>query len=132
MRSPHGHFAVWSILFFLVPWALAWYARIFPLAIVLTGVICLSLLNHLGEEKNAKTLDVIFAWTLMILHLILCVFGGFAMPYFLFVLILVPIAIFFYYRRSRAGYDWNHGLWHLVSAAISVFAQLTYLASARW
>jgi hypothetical protein len=130
MRPLHERFAVWSILFFLVPWALAWSARIIPLAVVLTIVICLSFLNHLRKEKILRQLDAAFAWILMLLQLVLCVLGRFSMPFFLFVLILVPIALHFYYRRSREGYDYNHALWHLFSAAISVFAQLTYLAYA--
>lgn len=130
MRSRQERFAVWSILFFLVPWALAWAARIVPLAVVLTVVICLSFLNHLSKEKILLTLDAFFAWILMILQLVLCALGHFSMPFFLFVLALVPVAVRFYYRRSREGHDWNHGLWHLFSAAISVFAQLTYLMGA--
>lgn len=123
-----ARFAVWSILFFLVPWTLAWYAGIVPLGIVLTIVIGLSFMNHLRKEKILMKLDAAFAWILMFLQLALCVLGRFAMPYFLFVLVLAPIAIRFYYRRSREGVDYNHGLWHLFSAAVSVFCQLTYLA----
>lgn len=130
MRPPQERFAIWSILFFLVPWVLAWSARIVPLAVVLTIVICLSFLSHLSEEKILRTLDAVFAWILMILNLVLCALGRFSMPFFLFVLVLVPIAVRFYYRRSREGRDWNHGLWHLFSAAISVFVQLTYLTGA--
>jgi hypothetical protein len=127
MPAFHRRFAVWSILFFLVPWALAWFEHLYTLAIVLTGVISFSLLNHLRKRKISVTLDTIYAWTLMVFNLVLCGLGNFSLPFFPFVLALVPIALFFYFQRSRENSDWNHGLWHLFSAAISVFAQLTYL-----
>jgi predicted membrane-bound dolichyl-phosphate-mannose-protein mannosyltransferase len=130
MRQAKETFAVWSILFFLVPLGLALRLHIFALAGVLAGVIAASFLSHVTRSKAALSIDTAFAWTLMLLQFYLCVLGRFAFPAFAGVLIFVPIAIFFYFRRSRGVYDLNHGYWHLFSALISVFAQLTYLAGA--
>ena len=130
MRLRHERFAVWSILSFFFPLALAWRWRIDALALVLAAVIVFSFLNHLWRSKPLRLLDELFAWVLMALQFYLCVLGHFALPEFLGVLVLVPIALVFYWRRSRGNYDLNHGLWHLFSTTISVFAQLTYLAGA--
>lgn len=130
MHVPPAKFAVWSILFFLFPLALALRLGLYALSALLTGVILCSFLSHLTRTEAALMLDTAFAWALMLFQLYLCALGHFSFPAFAGVLLFVPIAVTFYFRRKRGVYDLDHGLWHLCSALISVFAQLTYLSGA--
>lgn len=129
MSAPRARLALWSTFFFLVPWALAWSLKLAALGSILTAVIAFSYLYHLRHGRLMRALDAAFAVLLMSAHLVLCVLGRFALPYFAFVVLFAPIAVFFYFRRE--GRDLNHALWHLFSAAVSVSAQLTFLHAAK-
>lgn len=128
MPPTHPGFAAWSVLFFLIPLALAWIWGFYALAIVLSAVIIFAFLSHVSGVPWVQRINGVFAWILMGSHLLLCALGGFAFPYFPIVLLLVALALHFHGHQSRREYDLHHGLWHLTSAAISVASQLTYLA----
>lgn len=119
----------WSNIFFLVPFAFAVSYEVWWYSIVIGIVFIISSYFHFNDEKRLEYVDVASSTTLMASNFILLFKGHWTLPYSLIAIGCAVIAIFFYSRQFKHGYDLNHGLWHIFSAGVSFFCVATFLAS---
>lgn len=121
-------FLRWSNLFFLIPLAVAIFYSLYWYAIILLVVFIVSYDFHLlNEAKKIYYLDVIFSSILMLSNFILLFMGHLVLPYSALALLCALVALFFYFRRSKHDYYFNHSLWHIFSAGVCIFCLLTFL-----
>ncbi len=119
----------WSNIFFLIPFAYAVSYEVVWYSIVIGIVFIISSYFHFSEEKKLIYVDVVSLTVLMASNLILLFKGYWTLPYSLVAIGCAVIAIFFYSRQFKHGYDLNHGLWHIFSAGVSFFCMATFLTS---
>lgn len=117
----------WSNLFFLIPFALAISFNVWWYAIVIGIVFVISSVFHFNEEKKIVYVDVCSFTSLMAANFVLLFKGHLVLPYSALAFGCAAIVIFFYFRQFKHGYDFNHGLWHIFSAAVSSFCVMTFL-----
>ncbi len=117
----------WSNLFFLVPLVISLKHHIYWYAIVIGLVFIVSSIFHLRNEKNFAYADVVGAYVLMIANLLLLFKGDWVFPYGIGAFISAVIALWFFYRQNKHGYNFNHGMWHIFSAATSFLSVVAYI-----
>ncbi|MBP9821526.1 MAG: hypothetical protein KBC98_01435 [Candidatus Pacebacteria bacterium] len=117
----------WSNIFFIVPFALAVAYEVWWYAIVIGIVFIISSIFHFYEEKKLEIVDVCSSTTLMASNFILLFKGHWALPHSAIAILCAIIALSFYFRQFKHGYDFNHGMWHVFSAAVSFFCVTTFL-----
>jgi uncharacterized membrane protein (UPF0136 family) len=119
----------WSNIFFLIPFAYAVSYEVVWYSVVIGIVFIISSYFHFSEEKKLVYIDVASSTALMASNFILLFKGQWNLPYSLIAIGCAAIAILFYSRQFKHGYDLNHGLWHIFSAGVSFFCVATFLAS---
>ncbi len=123
-----GEFLKWSNLFFLIPLIIAILSGIYWYTVILLVVFIVSYNFHFFREaKEVYYLDVIFSSILMLSNFILLFRGHLLLPYSALAILCALIALFFYFRRSKYDYYFNHSLWHVFSAGVCVFCLMTFL-----
>jgi hypothetical protein len=121
-------FKVWGNVSYLIPAALAMYWHLWLTAILCFVVAGFSTLFHLSGEKRFSLPDTIFSWLLILSNLGLCYLGNFQAPYFWVAVLFLALALLYRYRPwTRREYSFNHGLWHLYGALITLFCIFTYV-----
>lgn len=130
MKKIYQHKALeWSNLFYLVPIIIAVIYGLYLYAVILTVVFVVSFdFHHFKEAKDVYYLDVIFSSILMVSNTILLLLGNFKIPYSIIAVIFALVALFFYYRKAKHDYYFNHSLWHVFSALVCLFCLLTFLS----
>ena len=118
----------WSNVFFLVPLAIALWYHIIWYSIVIGMVFIISSYFHFKDEKRLEYVDVTSSSLLMVSNFILLFLGHWTMPYSVAAIVCAVIALSFYARQFKHGYNFNHGMWHLFSAGVSSFCVFTFLA----
>lgn len=120
-------FKTWSTFFYLLPLALAIHFQVWLTVIPLSLLILVCFEYHFSREKKFGQLDHILAWSVICSNLVLCLLGGFAMPFFGIALLCAVLSIVIYNSfTSKRHYNEMHGVWHIVSAFITVFSVLTF------
>ncbi|MEI7765649.1 MAG: hypothetical protein WCI93_03650 [bacterium] len=123
-----NEFLKWSNLFFLIPLVVATFFKLYWYAVILLVVFIVSYDFHFfSEAKEVYYLDVIFSSILMLSNFILLFMGHLLLPYSLLAVLCALIALFFYFRRPKHDYYFNHSLWHVFSAGVCMFCQMTFL-----
>jgi hypothetical protein len=117
----------WSNIFFLIPFAFAVSYEVWWYSVIIGIVFIISSYFHFNEEKKLEYVDVASSTTLMASNFILLFKGYWVLPYSMIAIGCAIIAIFFYFRQFKHGYDLNHGLWHIFSAGVSFFCVATFL-----
>ncbi len=119
----------WSNIFFIIPLAFAISYEVWWYSIVMGIVFIISTLFHFKEEEKGglEYVDVTSSTGLMLSNLILLFKGHWILPYSVVAIICAVIALTFYARQFKYGYDLNHGIWHIFSAAVSFFSVATFL-----
>jgi uncharacterized membrane protein len=124
-----NEFLKWSNLFFLIPLLIAIFSGLYLYSIILLAVFVVSYDFHFfNEAKDVYYLDVIFSSILMISNCVLLFNGHLTLPYSIFAVLCALIALFFYFRRSKHDYYFNHSLWHVFSAGVCLFCLMTFLS----
>ena len=124
-----SEFLKYSNLFFLIPLIIALFSGIYWYTIVLLVVFIVSYDFHFfSEAKEVYYLDVIFSSILMLSNFILLFMGHLILPYSVLAIICALIALFFYFRRSKHDYYFNHSLWHIFSSGVCIFCLITFLS----
>jgi hypothetical protein len=124
-----NEFLKWSNLFFLIPLVVATFSTLYWYAVILLVVFIVSYDFHFfSEAREVYYLDVIFSSILMLSNFILLFMGHLLLPYSVFAILSALIALFFYYRRSKHDYYFNHSLWHVFSAGVCIFCLITFLS----
>lgn len=128
--------AVWSNFLFLIPFTAALYFADIILASVIAAVFVSSAVYHFMSDGVSGTLhnaDRAFAGVLTLYNAGLIAFGGFTPPYFYYVLLCIPCALYFFRKQGAAShrstvraYELHHSLWHGVSTLITLFSILTF------
>ncbi len=119
----------WSNLFFLIPLIIAINYNIHWYAIILLLVFIISLDYHFfNEAKSIYYLDVVFSTILIISNLILLFRGNWILPYSLIAVLFAMNALYFYSKKSKSVYYYNHSLWHIFSAGVCIFCLITFLS----
>lgn len=119
----------WSNLFFLIPLILSVSYSIYWYAIILLVVFIVSFDFHFfNEAKEVYYLDVTFSSILMVSNFILLFKGNWLLPYSFISIIFALIALFFYFRRSKHDYFFNHSLWHVFSAGVCFTCLITFIS----
>lgn len=120
----------WSNIFFLAPLALAASYELWWYSVVMSTVFIISTLFHFREEEKdtLEYIDIATATGLILSNLVLLFKGHWTIPYSIFATVCAVIALIFYARQFKHGYDLNHGFWHVFSAAVSFFSVATLLA----
>ena len=121
-------FKVWSNVFYIVPFLVAFYFNLWATAFLSLTVAVFGLFYHLHREsKKFLWPDRIAASLLILTNLALCYFGNFQAPYFWVALLFLSLAIFYnYYLEHHGNYGLNHGLWHLYGSLITLFSIFTF------
>lgn len=117
-------FTIWTLLAFLVP---LYYSAIWGVhlqTVVLFAVIVSSIPYHLYDSHIFIKEDMLSAWALVLVNMLLIVLGGFTLPY-LVGAVLFASSAFYYYKQHYAGL--SHGKWHIMAAVSSMFALMTYV-----
>ena len=70
---------------------------------------------------------MIFAYVLIGTNSYLCFVSNLKFPYFPLVFVFIIIALLFYVRGSKKQYSFNHSVWHVLSAAITLLCILGYV-----
>ncbi len=119
----------WSNFFFLIPLIIAIIYHLYWYAIILLVVLIVSYDFHLFHEtKKVYYLDVIFSSILMLSNFGLLLMGHLNIPYSIWAIISVFLALVFYFRRSKHDYYINHSLWHIFSAGVCFFCLVAYIS----
>lgn len=120
-------FKVWSNLLFLIPllisiqYGLYWYLFIIGLAFVFSTTY------HLRNETMYAFHDFIFSSILIISNFYLLFKGNINSNYSLVALGISVFAIYFQQRALKYSYDFNHGVWHILSALICIFSLISFV-----
>ena len=118
----------WSNLFFLLPLTIALFNNLYWYAGILAIVFIVSFDFHfLHEAKKIYYFDVVFSSILMLSNFILLFAGRWKLPYSVIAVFFALVALFFYFRRNKHDYYFNHSLWHIFSAGVCLFCLLTFL-----
>lgn len=106
-------FKLWSNFLFLVPLYVSAGYNIFWYLAVISIVLTFSIVFHYFNEKKLKNIDAISSLLLIASNFILLFLGDLIFPYGLAAILSALIAIIFYLRQSKYGYNFNHGMWHI-------------------
>ena len=130
MKKIFQHEALeWSNLFLLIPVTLAIIYGLYLYAIILSVLFFVSFdFHYFKEAKDIYYLDVLFSYTIMASNFVLLFMSHWHLPYSLIAVLFALIALFFYFRRSKHDYYFNHSLWHVFSSGVCLFCLLTFLS----
>lgn len=129
--KPVRQIRFWSNIFFLVPLALALVNQMYWYSVVIGLVFVVSSYFHFSDEKKWEYVDVTTSSLLIITNFTLLFMGHWVMPWSILAFpIGAFVALWFYYRqfKNKDAYNVNHGLWHIVSALVSLLCIITLLA----
>lgn len=118
-------FKLYSNILFLVPLYASIVYGIFWYVIIIGSVLIFSIIFHYFNETKFKSIDTISSLTLILSNFVLLFQGNLALPYSLVAILSAIVAILFYIRQSKYGYDFNHGMWHTFSALTCYYSILT-------
>ena len=122
-----SNFKVWTVYVFLAPLFVAIFFRIWISAIILLVVISISHLYHISNERKYRFLDVIMATILIFSNIVLCSISQFRLKYIVPIIVLSMVAFYFaYFSKRTLKYDISHGIWHIISAIITLLSLFTY------
>lgn len=120
-------FKFWSNIFFVFPFILSVDNSLYWYSLVIGLMLFLSVSYHYNDEKKYFYRDCIISIILMASNFWLLINGNWTPPYSFISLTSAVIAICFYLRQYKKGYNFNHGMWHFFSAIVCYFSILTYL-----
>jgi len=120
-------FKVWSNIFFLIPLILSIAGSLYWYSTVIGLMLVLSLNYHYYNEAKYYYRDCVVSILLMGSNFLLLINGNWMQPYSLIALSNAFVALYFYYRQYKKGYNFNHGMWHFFSAIVCYFSILTFL-----
>ena len=121
-------FLKWSNLFFLIPLIVSVFSGVYWYSVIILAVFIVSFDFHFfNEAKEVYFVDIIFSSSLIFSNFVLLFLGHWALPYSLAAVAFALIALFFYYRRSKRDYYFNHSLWHIFSAGICLSCLITFI-----
>lgn len=126
-RIQSTKFKTWSNIFFLFPFILSLQFQIFTYSLIIGVMIILSLLFHYSDEKKYFYRDCFISILLMVSNFVLLISGEWQAPYSIIALSSAVLAIYFYIRQYKKGYNFNHGMWHVLSAIVCYYSILTFL-----
>ncbi len=118
----------WSNLFFLIPLAFAISYNVYWYSVIIGLTFIISSYFHFHHEKRIAVIDVTSSTTLMLANFILLFNGHWVLPYSVIAIICAIIALGFYFRQDKGGYNVYHGMWHIFSAGVSFFCVATFLS----
>jgi len=117
----------WSNGFFLLPFFLALSLNLYWYALIVLVVTIVSYDFHFfSEASEVYYLDVFFSSLLMLSNFLLLFMGYWQLPYSALAVIFALTALYFYFKKSKRDYFWNHSLWHIFSAGVCIFCLLTF------
>ena len=125
--KPISQIKFWSNVFFLVPLAIALWYHIIWYSVIIGLVFIISSYFHFKSEKKLEYVDVASSSLLMVSNVALLFIGHWLLPYSILALVFAAIALGFYARQFKHGYNFNHGMWHLFSAGVCTFCIFTVL-----
>ena len=115
-----------SGLVFIIPLITAIVWNIEVHVFILLIVIILSIAHRVKRWKPLTTLDIAFALLLIVSNLMLIFIGKTASLTALVAFIFIFPALYFYVKRNQSPKYVL--LWHLSSAIITLFSQLTFIS----
>lgn len=119
---------VLSNMFFLIPFYVSINYNVYWYSIIIGTVFIISSLFHFyNENKVLFYFDVIFSSIIMLSNFILLFLGHWILPYSIFAIICVLIALIFYFKQNSKSYNIDHSMWHIFSALVSLFCLLTFI-----
>ena len=123
-------FKNWSILFFIIPLYIALFFHLYFYGLVIFTVMANSFIYHYWNEQKFIYSDKVLAYCLICCNLLYSWLGNFSFPYFYVALCFAVVALYFYFKKpeNKNQVGFNHGIWHIASAFITIFCLLTYLA----
>ena len=121
--------SLWSNVFFIAPIVLSAYHKIYWHLIALLLMTVFSVLYHFTERKHFKLSDNIFAQVLIATNLILLYLSGFEKVYTIIAFVFVAVAFYFYFTGIKNNYEYNHAMWHITSAFITLSCILAYITA---
>ncbi len=120
-------FKFWSNIFFIVPFVLSANNSLYWYSTVIGLMLLLSINYHYNDERKYYYRDCFVSILLMASNFWLLIGGNWILPYSFIALTSAVIAIYFYFRQYKKGYDFNHGMWHFFSSIVCYFSILTFL-----
>jgi len=118
---------VWSNIAFLAPLIVALSFGLYEMAFLILSTIAASVAHHTKGNKKLKTADRLVAYTLIGANLYLLYLFEFAYPYFTSALVFAAIAFHFYFRDEEKNQDFDHSMWHLSSAVVTLMCLMGYI-----
>ena len=83
---------------------------------------------HFYDEKRFHGADFAAASALIVVNAYLCYLGAFTEPYFVAAVIFLVLALTHYlYLQNKGNYEFNHGMWHVHGALITLCCILVYV-----
>jgi len=117
----------WSNLAFTAPLFVAVYSGLYPMAILISTAMVVSAAYHAYGGQRLRLTDHLTAYALIFANLYLIYLFEFEYPYFSIALLFVAVAFHFYFRDDVKRQDFNHSMWHLSSAAVTLVCVLGYI-----
>ncbi len=123
--------SIWTNLAFLIPIYIAVENRLWMHAIFICMTTALSFAYHLSGGKAFATDDQMTALALIAVNAVLVLVGitqrGYHNQWLAIAVGTACIGLLLFYIENR--WPNTHGLWHIISAAITVFCQLFFLSA---
>ncbi len=130
LTAAHKHIILkikfWSNLLFILPLIFAVFYKVSYYIPVIAIVFIISSIYHYSDEKRLVKIDLAFAYFLIFCNCVLLYIGGILSPFAFSAVVFAMLAGYFYFRQAKHGYDFNHGLFHIFSAMISIFSILAF------
>jgi len=121
-------FKLWSNIFFVFPLLLSIIKSLHLYSLIIGIMLLLSINYHYNDERKYFYRDCFVSIMLMASNFWLLINGGWLLPYSFIALSCATIAIYYYSKQYKHGYDYNHGMWHFFSAIVCYFSILTFLS----
>ena len=120
-------FKISSYLSYLLPLALAAYFNQRGFAAIILFTVGVGFWYHWsGEREEYVVLDGFAALLLAFADAALLFLANFSEPYLVLALALLLVGIFYYIVAQKRHYSWNHGMWHVCGALITLLCVLAY------
>jgi hypothetical protein len=117
-------FTILSNLAFVAPLLIAVNKSAYLYALTIICVFITSCLFHLNKQKRYMLIDSFFAWLLIATNLMSFYLKGFGSIHFYAAVIFVIIGLYFRSKADKKSYRFNHSVWHIASAIITILAIL--------
>jgi hypothetical protein len=128
-RQKRFRIELWSMLFFLLPFALAVAMRFWVGVAVILASSATSIAYHITKSMKVFYVDRVCAILLIALCWACAILGHFPSPYFLITLVLGAISLGIYFNQEHppAGYRTKHAIWHVLSAFVVTLSLIMYI-----